>query len=293
MDDRPRGLSALLLICAPVPALILGVLTMRHLDVRRGAWSLNLAAGVVGVLLFATITYWPSRANRRAWYTTTIGSLAAILATFASRGLEGVHRWVSFGGFGLHVSAIVAPVLIASVATAPDRYLAVAVAAAAALLLAVQPDAAQATSFAAACGVILVRDPRLGRRERIFGLVALLVCSVVALGREDPLRPVRHVEGIVEAVGARGPAWMLLAGLSLLLLPMPYFVTWARRRHDLAIALSVYVTLVTVAPMWGTFPVPIMGYGISPILGYFIALALCVRSTSSAGLISTDPSSSA
>jgi hypothetical protein len=58
---------------------------------------------------------------------------------------------------------------------------------------------------------------------------------------------------------------------------MPYVVAWARRRQTLPLALGVYVAVVTIAPIWGTFPVPIMGYGVSPILGYFIALALCER----------------
>jgi hypothetical protein len=52
----------------------------------------------------------------------------------------------------------------------------------------------------------------------------------------------------------------------------------------------VYVAMVTIAPAWGTFPVPIMGYGVSPILGYFIALALCARSTAIDGSVPSAPS---
>jgi hypothetical protein len=31
-----------------------------------------------------------------------------------------------------------------------------------------------------------------------------------------------------------------------------------------------------LAPAWGTFPVPVMGYGASPIVGYFLALVVGV-----------------
>jgi len=281
MNVRKLGLSQLLPLCAPLPALILGMLAMRQLGVPTSAWSMNLAASAIGLLVFAVMRYpaWP--AKRATWYLLTIGSITAILWTFASHDIDGVHRWVFFGGFGLHASAIVAPVIIACVATAPGRYHAIAIGAAAAILLALQPDAAQASSFAAGCAVILVRDRRLGPLWMTGGLVTLIACVIGSLVRPDPLQPVRHVEGIFEAVSAGGPVWALLATASLLLLPIPFVFAWARHRRSLALALGVYVAMVTIAPLWGTFPVPIMGYGVSPILGYAIALALSARATSS------------
>jgi cell division protein FtsW (lipid II flippase) len=280
MNDRRSRLSDLLSLCAPIPALILGVLTMRELDVPTSAWSLNLAAGVMGLLLFVVmrVSAWP--VSRRAWSFMTIVGITAILATFASAGMDGVHRWVFLGGFGLHASAVVAPVLIACVATAPSRLLMIITAAATTLILALQPDAAQACSFAAACGVILFCNLKFAPRQLAGGLVVLLACAILSFVRPDPLKPVRHVEGIFEVVSARGAGWALLATVVLLLLPLPYFVAWTQRRQCLTLALGVYVVMVTIAPAWGTFPVPVMGYGVSPILGYFIALALSARSTS-------------
>jgi len=65
--------------------------------------------------------------------------------------------------------------------------------------------------------------------------------------------------------------------MALPLLPLPFFIEF-RRHHDAAsLALGVYVALITLAPCWGTFPVPVMGYGVSPIVGYFLALALSKR----------------
>ncbi|HEY0160902.1 MAG TPA: hypothetical protein VGF28_26700 [Thermoanaerobaculia bacterium] len=267
---RPNLLS----LCAPLPALLLGVVTMRQLGVGTSAWAMNLAACVAGLLLFALVR---SSSFRASSYFASAASIAAIVATFFSRDVDGVHRWLFLGGFALHAASVVAPLLIGAVATPPRRYLAIVVAAATALLLALQPDASQATSFAAACAVLLAFDPKLGRGVRAGAVVALAVCAVVSLLRPDPLDPVRHVEGIFDAVSARGPTWTLLAAIALVLLPLPFFVAWKRRRDPLAAALGVYVALVTLAAFWGTFPVPVMGYGVSPILGYFIALALCDR----------------
>jgi hypothetical protein len=238
---------------------------------------MNLAAAAAGLLLFAGMRYSPRPATRYTWYWMTIVSIAVLLWTLASHGVDGVHRWVFLGGLGLHASAIVAPLLLALVARAPGPYLAIATAVATAIILALQPDAAQASAFAAGCAVLLLRDPKFGPREITGGLVALIGCVLVSLVRPDPLTPVRHVEGIFEVVSARGAAWTLLATVVLLLLPMPYFLTWSRRRRSLTLALGVYVAMVAIAPAWGTFPVPIMGYGVSPILGYFIALAFAAR----------------
>jgi cell division protein FtsW (lipid II flippase) len=270
----------LLSLAAPMPALILGVVTMKQLGVRTSAWSTNLAAAAVGLLLFALIRSSVGPANRSRWYLAAAVSITAILFTFVAHGLDGVHRWVYAGGLGLHAAAIVAPVIIACVATAPTRRAAIAIAIATAILLVLQPDAAQATSFAAGCGLIFIRDSRFGKRARAAVLIALIACAIVSIVRVDPLHPVRYVEGIVNIVSARGPAWALLAIVTLLLLPVPFVLSWARRRQALSLALAVYVAMVTIAPAWGTFPVPIMGYGVSPILGYFIALALCARSAS-------------
>jgi hypothetical protein len=264
----------LMAACAPLPALLAGVLTMRHLGVRTSAWSMNLAAAALGLLLFAWMRYSARPVSRSAWLVAAGGSIAALLLPFAFTGLEGVHRWVSVAGFGLHASAIVAPVLIACIATAPGRRAAFVVAAASVLILALQPDAAQASSVAAAACVIHARNRGLRRREVTAGVVTLIALAMASLIPDDPLKPVRHVEGIFEVVSSRGTVWMLMGTAALLLLTVPFLLAWVRRRQSLSLALGVYVAMITIAPAWGVFPVPVMGYGVSPILGYFIALAL-------------------
>jgi hypothetical protein len=67
--------------------------------------------------------------------------------------------------------------------------------------------------------------------------------------------------------------------VALLLLPLPFFVVFRQHRDGFSLAFGVYIALISLSPFLGTFPVPIMGYGVSPIVGYFIALAFCVRTT--------------
>ena len=40
----------------------------------------------------------------------------------------------------------------------------------------------------------------------------------------------------------------------------------------MALNIALYYALMTLASFFGNFPVPFMGYGISPILGYYIMM---------------------
>jgi len=274
MPFRRNTLGAALTICAPLPALIVGAVTMGELGVGTFAWSINIAATVLGLLIWAGARHLPppTRGRTRAWLTAA--TIVAILLPFASQGVLGVYRWISIAGLRLHASAIVAPLIIACVAAAAAHGLgtAIAISAISAGILALQPDAAQATSVAAACAVILVHAGRKQPQTLLLGIALLLAASAASFMRPDPLAPVAHVEEIFGIVASRGPGPAAMATLALLLLPAPFFIAWHRHRQPVALALGVYVSMTVLAPAWGTFPVPVMGSGASPILGYFIAL---------------------
>lgn len=276
MDSRHGTLSAVLPVCAPLPALIIGIVAMRQLGVTTQAWSTNIAATVLGLLIWAAGRRLPPLTRRGTLACLTAVSLAAILLPFASEGELGVYRWVSVMGLRLHASAIVAPLIILCVAAAASHRIssALAISVAGATILASQPDAAQTTSSAAACAVVLVRAGSKSPRRILLGVALLLAASIVSVIRPDPLAPVAYVEEIFDVVRSTGPGSAGMATVALLLLPAPFFAAWHRNRRSTTLALGVYVAMTVVAPAWGTFPVPVMGYGASPILGYFIALTV-------------------
>jgi hypothetical protein len=275
MLSRRSALSAVLPACAPLPALIIGIVTMRHLGVSTSAWAINIAATAFGLLIWFIGRRLPPPRRPATRAVLAAAGIATILLPFASNGMLGVHRWVSVAGLRLHAAAIAAPLVLLCVAAAASHRVgrALAITAIAGIILALQPDAAQATSFAAACAVVVLIGAGTKQPRHVVATVALLlVVSAASFIRRDPLPPVAHVEEIfgVVASGGTGPA--AVATAALLLLPMPFFVAWYRHRRPPALALGVYVAMTVLAPAWGTFPVPVMGYGASPILGYFIAL---------------------
>lgn len=270
---------------APLAALFLGVAAMSHLGVGTVARVSNIAAAVIGLLLCAASRYLPERTAPALPLVAAILGIGTLLLTFLAAGVMGVHRWLPIGGFRLHAGAVIAPILIVLIAALARRQsiAATAIAVVSTTVLALQPDAAQATSMAVAAAIILTRELRQ-RAHVLTALTLLLGASVLSFVKVDPLPPVPHVEGIFEAVASMGAAWALGGALSLLLLPLPFFVLWASSRNSVPLALGAYIGLTVLAPAWGTFPVPVMGYGVSPILGYFLALAFSYK----AGRFRTD-----
>ncbi|HET7230031.1 MAG TPA: hypothetical protein VFJ16_08525 [Longimicrobium sp.] len=261
----------------PLPALAVGVLVMRASDVPAMAWGQNLAAWVIGILLCLVLARpRSSRRGEAGLLAAAVVALGFLAATFLDAGVQDVHRWVKLGPVRLHAGALVLPLVLATLAgleRAGRRHLATLLSIATALLLALQPDAAQATAFAAGAVVLLLPRNRVESYAWI-RLVPLVVLAALSWLRRDPLAPVPHVEGIVGLAMAMGAGWGAAAVASLLLLPVPFFA--ARKASDgrPGLAIGTYVVVTILAVALGHFPVPVLGQGASPIIGYLAAIGL-------------------
>lgn len=265
----------------PLPALAVGILVMRASGVAATAWGQNLVACLIGILLcLALARPRSSRRGEAGLLAAGVVALGCLAATWLDPGVQGVHRWLRLGPVRLHPGALVLPVVLATLAgleRAGRRHVATLLAIATALLLALQPDAAQATAFAAGAVVLLL--PRKGAEgQGWIRLVPLLALAGLSWLRKDPLAPVRHVEGIVGLAMELGIGWGVAAVASLLLLPVPFFAARGQGDGRVGLALGTYVALTILAPAVAHFPVPVLGQGASPIIGYFVAIGLLRRS---------------
>ncbi|HYR10562.1 MAG TPA: hypothetical protein VEQ60_22490 [Longimicrobium sp.] len=277
-NPRPARWPYLL---APVPALVVGVLTMRMSDVPAALWGQNLAAWAVGTLLCLGLWRTRSSPGRGRWFDlAAVLTLAALAATLLAPGVDGVHRWVPLGPVRLHAAAVVLPLLLVAMqglAQARGWWISTGVAVGAATVLLLQPDAAQATAFAAGCLVLLL--PLAGRDPlRLICLLSLPLLAGLTWLRRDPLAPVSYVEGIVGLAAGLGAGWTVAAAVSLLVLPLPFFLAGRGAVKHAALALGTYVAITLLAAfLTGNFPVPVVGYGVSPILGYLAGLGVLMR----------------
>ena len=260
MNVRRPGRDLLILLLGVLPSLVLGVAWMRLTGVPSAVYLQNVVGAIVGV---AIAVYGMRRdASSKARLAIVIVAIALLLATLIGPGMQGVHRWIRIGPLTLHVASLAIPVVLAEL----DRILrdarlriTLGIMLTIAMILAIQPDAGQATAFAGACIVLLA-----ARRSRIAiaGILVLLTLAGLSFLRTDPLAPVPYVEEIAVRIAQRGAIWAAAVVIALVLLIVPFLV---RPRT----AIAVYFVLAIAASYWGHFPVPVLGYGMSPILGYF------------------------
>jgi uncharacterized membrane protein YgaE (UPF0421/DUF939 family) len=89
------SMRRLLLLSAPLPALIIGVLVMQRSGVSSGIWGQQIAAGLTLTALCAAVSLAPRLRRPLGFQGVGILALVVLLllaATLAQPGLEGVRR---------------------------------------------------------------------------------------------------------------------------------------------------------------------------------------------------------
>ncbi|MGB3634293.1 MAG: hypothetical protein WA982_09660 [Rubrobacteraceae bacterium] len=240
-----------------------------------GTWLPNLAAWGVGALVALVVYRFASPVfNRVVIFVAPVG----LLASLANPGQMGVHRWIDVGPIHANAAALLLPAFVVAMAglvrEAHWIWLAYAVCA---VVLISQPDASQATAFATAILILVGRLP-VTHFARI-GIVVLVSSGAgIAWLRPDPLTPVAQVEGIVGLAYAISPLIAVIAVVVLGGATLAPMVVAARPKtstvRTAALALSAYLVLSALTPLFGDFPVPLVGIGMSPIVGFWLGVGL-------------------
>jgi hypothetical protein len=245
--------------------------------VSTGSWARNLAAWGVGGVAAWAVAAWTRRLS-----AFMLIAPAALAATLLNPGQEGVHRWIDVGPVHTNAAAMLLPAAVVALAALADRRWSWVAAAGMLGLLVLQPDASQAAALGAGMIVVLasLRAPALVRAG---GAAAVVLAVAAACLRPDPLAPVPEVEGIIALAWTWSPvaaaiAMTLLAATAL----FPLRLAGRSRPFTPALALAACCAVQALAPAFGAFPVPLMGVGMSPILGFWLgagALAAMHRPT--------------
>lgn len=260
-------------------AVAIGCLVVALDGASAGAWSLNLAAWGVGAVVALAVSRFatPTFAGIMI-FAAPVG----LLASLANPGQMGVHRWLDLGPVHANVAALVLPAFVVATASlACDARWIWLVCAVCAVVLILQPDASQATAFAAAILIIVVRLP-VARVARTSIVVVVSAGAVAAWLRPDPLTPVAEVEGIIGLAYTLSPLTAILAVVvlgSAALSPMMIAAQPERLAvRTAALALSTYFALSALTPLFGAFPVPLVGMSMSPVIGFWLGIGLLAAS---------------
>lgn len=281
--SRPRYSKRFFVVFAALSfvAVASGCIAVALDGASAGLWLRNLAAWGVGAILALAVSLFASPMFARVMiFAAPVG----LLASLASPGQMGVHRWLDVGPVQTNAAALLLPVFVVTIAyfVHEARWIWFAYALCAAALI-LQPDASQATALSAAGLVIVVRLP-VARVLRISAVVLILFGAVVAWLRPDPLTPVAEVEGVIGLAYAVSPLIATVAVVSLGAATLVPMMIAARPESSVvrtaSLALSTYFVLSALTTLFGAFPVSLVGISMSPVVGFWLGVGLLVAGAS-------------
>lgn len=251
----------------------LGCVICALADVPASIWMRNLIAWGVGLAAaWGIATY----AGKRT-ATVLLGLAAALVAaSLFGPPQQGVHRWLAVGPLSVNLALLMLPMAVVALGWTRERVSSWGLALAVLGLLVVQPDASQATAFAGAMALIALRAPfstpfRLG----LAGVAAAL--AAISWLRPDPLAPVPEVEEIVALAWGLTPMLAVAAVVMIVATSLaPILGTRLRGAmpQGVAVPLTAYLLLTAGMTLFGAFPMPLLGIGMSPIVGFWLGVGL-------------------
>ena len=268
-------------IIVSLPSVIIGGIAMDVNNIPGIYIILNAACLIIGWIVSCFALSIKVKADKRGTYITMIMSLILVLyaLTFIDSGVDSVHRWLSLGPISLYISSIFAPILIIGLWSLLEKnkyLLAGANTVIVAAILFLQPDASQLTAFAIPMMIIFfIKSNKKIPTCFIIGILILFV--IISWINLDILPPVIYVEDIVGMVMDMGIIWSVLGIAALILPPIPFFILPTSKYRVVSACLGLYYAIFIVSTFFGNFPVPLMGYGISPIIGYLIAITWLLK----------------
>lgn len=250
-------------------AATIGIVTL-HTGGAPTSYAIVNAAAVGAGLLFAALLF---RIPRRAEGPLALTAALALLATALwGMEIEGVRRWATLpGAIQVQPALLLLPLLLAMHARRAGDLWHAAAMLVAAVAIAAQPDRSMAIAL-----VLVAVAMWLADRTRM----TLLVLCVAALSlvatwaRPDPLAGVTFVEWVIADGWQAGPmrGAILSLGALAMLAPLLALPAASAEQRRAIIAFALCWGGLTLASLIGPYPTPLLGYGASGIIGYFVSL---------------------
>ena len=231
--------------------------------------SVTLLAVMLLVLMIPSVF-----AVRTFTIVAVIIAILMALSLVSNMAIDGVQRWLPLGPLRLHAGMLLIPTLVVIVQRI-DHRLASAVLISVAVVIALQPDFASAMALALSTIVMA-----LSLRSKWMIIAAVIALGSLAFTKFNlvELPPVRFVEEVVPA------AWLVHPLLAVALITsLAAAIVWPIRRrrfltpsdridHTERLAFSACIAGYVIASAVGSYPVPLLGYGASAIIGYGLAV---------------------
>jgi cell division protein FtsW (lipid II flippase) len=275
-----HNLRYFLPLVGAMPSVVVGAIAMKFHGIPQMIFGQNVACLLIAWLVSCFAVSIKHKTNKRNNLKVLMFiSLIIYILTFIDGGIGGVHRWISIGPIRLYVSSILLPILIIQLGalfSVKSELLAIVITIIVSIMIFLQPDASQLTAFVVPMIIIIISKVNSNVLKYIVTilLVTLVILSWIFL---DSLPAVPYVEEIVKMVSNMGVLWFILGIASLAMLPLPFILLAPKSFKLLSRCVGIYFIIVIISTWFGNFPVPLMGFGVSPIIGYFAAITWLIK----------------
>lgn len=250
---------------------ILGIIGMISKNVSTAIWIQNL----LSIFLSAFVCIFVLKCHLKFNYKMIVFVSALLLwSTFLGPNMDGVHRWLRLPFFTLQISTMVIPITIAAFYRLIEEkafIFSVIGIIVIAFLLYLQPDASQLLAFSLPMIFLLLKSNIFKIVKAGFSAI-LFFLTLKSWFCLDALQPVNYTEGILTMLHDLSVVLFITGIAALFWVPIYFLISSTKKNRKICIGITMYYWLMILSTFIGNFPVPFMGYGISPILGFYILL---------------------
>lgn len=274
--------NLLAMLLFPILASLFGIAIAFHNHLSILPFYSNVIAFVLGIPLSLFIAFQRGNTIENNIMQTAFIAVALLITSFLFSGVDEVNRWVFVGNLSLNISMICLPLLIyiiSKLLAQQKTILPLLIMIGVELVLIVQPDAGQATAFGFGVISLFLFTKRISRLSRALTFGIGFITIMLAWNQADSLTAVEQVELILKI--AFRNQWGLLGSIiiifSLIILILPKIKYHHNDMWVIPVAYCVYF-LTQLGVTWiGNFPVPIIGAGAGPVIGWYLILGFVIR----------------
>jgi hypothetical protein len=250
---------------------ILGIAGMIRENVSSVIWIQNVAFILLATIVCLCVLKLRMKFNYKI---IVFVSILLLGLTFIGPNIDGVHRWLRIPFFTLNIATIVIPITIVAfyrLIEEKQYVMSLIGTIVIAVFLFLQPDASQLLAFSLPMIVLLLKSKISKVITTSFSIVLLLL-TLKSWIELDSLQPINYTEGILTMVYDTSIVLYIIGIASLLWVPICFLVLCQKQSRNICVGITLYYWMMICATFVGNFPVPFMGYGLSPILGFYIFL---------------------
>jgi hypothetical protein len=267
----PRGAA----VGCGIGAVGLGLAYMAAGGAPASFLMINAAALAFGLVTLSILVLADRRAHLAPGPINLLLGLILMGVSLWGVSADGVTRWVALGPLAIQPSLMIVPLMAVLFARSRD-VLSLGGVALAALALALQPDRGMSGALAAGLTVLAFARPD---RQTLAAASLSVIGLGAALMQADPSPAMPFVDQILYSSFGIHPlaGTAVLLGSMLLVLP---FLTAIRAKGVEPSACATFGAVwaaIIVAAALGNYPTPVVGYGGSAIVGYFLSLIVFSR----------------